>query len=95
MLFAIPVTMIVIFFLKVSCKKNDDVNLKIYFNTDEEYLSATYGCNKFIDRYRFLSMGLNERVKTLDNDVFETLKKEFPDKWEYLKKIRVFIRIFQ
>ena len=32
-------------------------------------------------------MVLDELVKTIDNDDFEILKKKFPDKCEYLKKI--------
>ena len=31
-------------------------------------------------------MGLEELVKTLDNDDFDILKKQFPNKWEYLNK---------
>ena len=46
----------------------------------------TYGCIRFIDSYRFLSESLNKLVKNLDGDDFKALKKEFPDKWQYLKK---------
>ena len=31
-------------------------------------------------------MGLEELVKNLDNDDFNFLKKEFPDKWQFLHK---------
>ena len=44
----------------------------------------TYGCIRLIDSYRFLSSGLNSLVKNLDKDDFKVLKKEFPDKWQYL-----------
>ena len=46
----------------------------------------TYGCIRFIDSYRFLSSGLDSLVKNLDKDDFKILKKEFPDKWQYLNK---------
>ena len=46
----------------------------------------TYGCIRFIDSYRFLSSSLNSLVKNLDNDDFIILKKEFPDKWQFLNK---------
>ena len=47
----------------------------------------TYGCIRFIDSYRFLPSGLDSLVKNLDVDDFKILKKEFPDKWQYLHKI--------
>ena len=31
-------------------------------------------------------MGLDDLVKTLNEDDFDLLKKELPDKWEYLKE---------
>ena len=34
----------------------------------------------------FYQFGFEELVKTLDNEDFEILKKEFPDKWNYLQK---------
>ena len=39
-----------------------------------------------MDSYSFLSMGLNEKVKKLDNDDFNILKKEFTAKWQNLNK---------
>ena len=74
------------FFKKVVDKKNDKVNFEIIPKTNEEYISVTYGCIRFIDSYRFLSIGLDSLVKTLDEDDFKILKKEFPDKWQYLNK---------
>ena len=47
----------------------------------------TYGCIRFIDSYRFLSGSLDSILKNLHKDDFNVLKKEFPDKWQYLKKI--------
>ena len=42
------------------------------------------GFIRLSDSYRFSSMGLDELVEDLDNDDFIILKKEFPDKWQYL-----------
>ena len=38
------------------------------------------------DSYRFLSESLDKLVKNLDEDDFKILKKEFPNKWQYLNK---------
>ena len=46
----------------------------------------TYGCVRFIDSYRFLTESLDKTVKNLDQDDFKILKKEFPDKWQFLNK---------
>ena len=74
------------FFKKLVDKKNDKVKFDIIPKTNEEYISVTYGCIRFIDSYRFLSNGLDSLVKNLDEDDFKVLKKEFPDKWQYLNK---------
>ena len=46
----------------------------------------TYGCIRFIDSYRFLLSALDSLVKNLDENDFKMLKKEFPDKCQYLNK---------
>ena len=46
----------------------------------------TYGCISFIDSYRFLTDSLDKLVKKLNQDDFVVLKKDFPDKWQYLNK---------
>ena len=46
----------------------------------------TQGCIRFIDIYPVLSDSLDKLVKNLDEDDFKILKKDFPDKWQYLKK---------
>ena len=74
------------FFEKLVDLKNDKVKFKIIPKTNEEYVSVRYGCIKFIDSYRFLSDSLDNLVKILDEDDFKILKKEFPDKWQYLNK---------
>ena len=74
------------FFKKLVDKKKDKVDFDIIPKTNEEYISVTYGCIRFIDSYRFLSCGLDSLVKNLDEDDFKILKKEFPDNWQYLDK---------
>ena len=74
------------FFKKLVEEKNDKVKFDIIPKTNEEYIFVTYGCIRFIDSYRFLSSGLDSLVKNLDEDDFKILKKEFPDKWQYLNK---------
>ena len=75
------------FFKKLVDKKNDKVKFDIIPKTNEEYISVTYGCIRFIDSYRFLSSGLDSLVKTLvDNSrkTLENLKKEVVDNDEIL-----------
>ena len=80
--------MIVICFLKNwLTKKNDTVKFDIIPKTNEEYISVTYGCIRFIDSYRFLSSGLDSLVKTLVDNSHKTLKnlkKEIVDNDEIL-----------
>ena len=66
--------------------KNGKVKFKIIPKTNEEYISVTYACIRFINSCRFLSESLDKLDKNLDVDDFKILKKEFPDKWQYLKK---------
>ena len=54
--------------------------------SNEEYISVTYRCIRFIDKYRFLSENLDNLVRNLDSEDFIFLKKEFPGKWQYLNK---------
>ena len=74
------------FFKKLVDLKKDKVKFKIIPKTDEEYIAVKYGCIRFIDSYRFLSESLDELLKNLDEDDFKILKKEFPDKWQFLNK---------
>ena len=55
-------------------KKKDKVDFQIIPKTNEEYISVTYGCLRFIDSYRFLSSGLDSLVKTLVDNSHKTLK---------------------
>ena len=54
--------------------------------TNEEYISVAYGCIRFIDNYRFLSMTFDGLVKSLNEHEFKILKNEFLDEWQYLNK---------
>ena len=74
------------FFKKLVDKKNNKVKFDIIPKTNEEYISVTYGCIRFIDSYRFLSSSLDSLVTNLNEDDFKILKKEFPDKWQDFKK---------
>ena len=62
------------FFKKLVDKKNEKANFDIILKTNEEYISVTYGCIRFIVSYRFLSSGLDSLVKTLNDNSQETLK---------------------
>ena len=62
------------FFKKLVDKKKDKVDFDIIPKTNEEYISVTYGCIRFIDSYRFLSSGLDSLVKTVVDNSHKTLK---------------------
>ena len=74
------------FFKRLVDLKKYKVKFKIIPKTNEEYIAVKNGCIRFIDSYRFLSESLDKLVKNLDEDDFKILKKEFPDKWQYLNK---------
>ena len=75
-----------LFFKRLVDLKHDKIKIKTIPKTNDEYISATYGCIRFIDSYRFLSSSLDNLVKNFENDDFVILKKEFPDRWQYLHK---------
>ena len=55
------------FFKTLVDKKKDKVKFDIVPKTNEEYISVTYGCIRFIDSYRFLSSSLSSnkvKIKT-------------------------------
>ena len=62
------------FFKKLVDKKKDKVEFEIIPKTNEEYISVTYGCIRFIDSYRLLSSSLDSLVKTLVDISQKTLK---------------------
>ena len=76
------------FFKKLVEKKKDKVDFEKILKTNEEYISVTYGCIRFIDSYRFLSSGLDSLVKSLVDNSHKTLKdfeEEIVDIDEILK----------
>ena len=84
------------FFKKLVDKKNDNDKVKfdIIPKTNEEYISVTYGCFRFIDSYRFLSSGLDSLVQTLvdkSNKTLKNLKEEVVDNDEILNIINEII----
>ena len=62
------------FFKKLVDKKNDKMKFETIPKINEEYISVTSGCIRFIDSYRFLSSGLDSLVKTLVDNSHKTLK---------------------
>ena len=62
------------FFKKLVDEKKDNVEFEIILRRNEEYLSVTYGCIRFIDSYRFRSSGLDSLVKTIVDNSHKTLK---------------------
>ena len=59
------------FFKRLVDLENDRVKFDINPKTNEEYISVTYRCTKFIDSYRFLSESLDKLVKSLDEVDFK------------------------
>ena len=60
--------------MKLVVKKNDKVKFVIIPKTNEEYVSVTYGCIRFLDSDRLFSSSLDSLVKTLLDNSHETLK---------------------
>ena len=78
------------FFEKLVDKKNEKIEVDIIPETNEEYISVTCSCIRFIDSYRFLSNGLDSLVNTLvDNShiLLKNLRKEIVDNDELLNII--------
>ena len=62
------------FFKKLVDKKKDKVDFDIIPKTNEEYISVTYGCIRFIDSYIFQSSSLDSLVKALVDNSDKRLK---------------------
>ena len=76
--------------------KKDKVDFEIISKTNEEYISVTYGCIRFVDSYRFLSSGLDSPVKTLVDNNHKTLKdfeEEIVDNDEILNIVKEIKRL--
>ena len=70
------------FFKKLIDKKKDHVEFELIPKTNEEYISVTYGCIRFIDSSRFQSSSLESLVKTVvdnNNKTLGNLKREIVD----------------
>ena len=79
------------FFKELVNKKKSKVEFEFIPKANEEYISKTYGCIRFIDSYRFLSSGLDSLVKTLFDNSHKTLKilkKEIVDNDEILDTVK-------
>ena len=61
--------------------KPDTVPLHVIPKTNEEYISFSFGCIRFIDSYRFLPSNSDGLV-----DELSLLKRDFPSKWGLLNK---------
>ena len=76
------------FFKKLVDMTNDKVEFEIIPKTNEEYISVTHGCIRFIDSYRFLSSSLDSLVKTLVGNSKKNIgkfEKKIVDKDEILE----------
>ena len=71
---------------KLVDKENGKVKVDIMPKTNEEYLSVKYGRIRFIDSYRFLIVGLDGLVRTLDINHLEILNKRFLENWNIINK---------
>ena len=79
------------FLKKLVDMKNDKVKFDIIPKTNEEYISVTYDCTRFIDSYRFLSSSLDSLVKTLvdiSNKTLKDLREEIIDNEEILNTVK-------
>ena len=63
------------FFIQLVDLKNKKVKFKIVSRTNENYISLTYGCIRFIDIYRFLSNSLDKLVEILNEVDFVILQE--------------------
>ena len=88
------ITIVICFFTNLVDMKNDKVKFEIIPKTNEEYISVTYGCIRFIDSYRFVSSSLDSLVKTIvDNSkkTLKNLKEEIIDNDEILNFVKEII----
>ena len=80
--------MTVIYSSKHVIDKKPD-NSKLKSNTKNKrriYFSNVRLCKIPVDSYRFLQDSLDHLVKTVNEEDFKILKKEFPDNYELLNK---------
>ena len=74
------------FFKKMVDKKKDKVKFETIPQTNEEYISVTFGCIRFKDSYLFLSSSLGSLVETLvvNSKKLKDLEEEIVDKDEII-----------
>ena len=63
-----------LFFKSLVDEKKDKIIFKIIPKTNEEQISVTYGCIKYVDSYRLLSSSLDKLVETLVDDSHKSPK---------------------
>ena len=83
------------FFKELVDEKNDKVKLDFIPKTNEEYISVTYGCIRFIDSYRFLSSSFDSLVRTLVDNSHKTLdnsQKSLSWCWRNSKNKRYYLK---
>ena len=73
------------FFNELINSMPDKFNMKIIPKNNEEYMSLTYGCIKFLDSIRFLTASMEKLTESLKDVDYIHLKKYFPDHWILLK----------
>ena len=64
------------FFKRLVDSKTNKVKFETIPKTNQEYISVSYGCNRFIKIYRFLSSSSDKLIKNLDMDDFVFLKRK-------------------
>ena len=82
------------FFKNLVDKKKAKVEFENIPKTNEEYISVTYGCIRFIDSYRFQSSSLDSLLKTLvgnSNKTLKNLKEEIVDNDEILDFVNTIV----
>ena len=82
------------FFKKLVGLKNEKVKFDIIPKTNEECISVTYGCIRFLDSYRFQSSSLDSLVKTIidnSNKTLKNLKEEIVDNDEILDIVKAIV----
>ena len=83
-----------LFFKTLIDEKPDYINLSVIPKTNEEYISVTYGCLRFIDSYRFLQESLDNLVKTLKQEEIEINSLPLKNiKEKYTNNIIIFNKI--
>ena len=73
------------FFNELINSSPNKFNLGVIPRNNEEYMSANYGCIKFLDSMRFQTASLEKLTESFKDIDYIHLKKHFPDHWKLLK----------